>query len=235
MSKEHRAVILCAGAGLRLAELTKGKPKSFLQVGEQTLIGRQIAAVREAGIDDITLVVGYRDQLFRETFSDCSFVMNREFRTTNTAHSLALALSHKESKSVFVLNADVFFDYSLISGMMANSAPTVAALDRKRNGEEEIKVRLMDGNVVAIGKYINEQVSSGEAFGVYKLSPVFARYLRRELTLMNNPLFFYERGIDTLLRGGHIMGVHDIGGDMAMEIDTPEDYFELLNLLGLEG
>ena len=234
MRDNVRAIILCAGAGLRVAEITGGKPKSFLPIGDETLIQRQVRALQLAGVGDITLVVGYMDDLFRESFPDLHFVVNRDYRTTNTAHSLMMALSAEEEKTTFVLNADVYFSEQLISGMVKTPGATAAALDRKRNGEEEIKVFLEGDRVTAIGKYLNEELSAGEAFGVYKLSPAFARYLKRELSLQNNPKVFYERGMDQLLRGGHRMEYHDIGEELAMEIDTPEDYYELLKQLGLK-
>lgn len=228
MSDNVRAIVLCAGAGLRMAEVTKGRPKSFLPVGDETLVERQVRLLRQSGVSDVTLVVGFMAELFEGRFEECSFVHNRDFRTTNTAHSLMLALVGKEAKTVFVLNADVFFAEDVIPGMLKNTAGTVAALDRKRNGEEEIKVFIDGPRVTAIGKYLSEHKSAGEAFGVYKLSPMFARYLARELTLQNNPRLFYESAMDQLLRGGHEMGFHDIGDGLAMEVDTPQDYEELL-------
>jgi choline kinase len=231
MTDNVRAVVLCAGAGLRLAEVTRGRPKSFLQVGDESLIQRQIRLLRQSGLVDVTLVVGFMSELFEAEFKGCSFVHNRDFRTTNTAHSLLLALSGRESKSVLVLNGDVYFEEDVIPSMLDHPGGTVAALDRKRIGEEEIKVFIEGDRITAIGKHLNEELSAGEAFGVYKLSPAFARYLARELGLQNNPRAFYENAMDRLLSGGHAMSFYDIGDGLAMEIDTPEDYQELVNKL----
>lgn len=233
MCDNVRAIILCAGSGTRVARITGGKPKSFLPIGQETLIQRQVRALELAGVEDIMLVVGYKDHLFRESFPNLNFVVNRDYRTTNTAHSLMLALSAVEEKTTLVLNADVYFSGRLIRAMLEHPAATVAALDRKRNGEEEIKVYVEGEQITAIGKYLNEDLSSGEAFGVYKLSPAFCRYLKRELSLQNNPRVFYERAMDQLLKGGHRMQFQDVGEDLAMEIDTPDDYYELLEQLGL--
>lgn len=232
MSENVRAIVLCAGAGVRVAEITGGKPKSFLLIGDQTLIERQLELLRGAGVEDITLVVGFEAKIFRDSFPECHFVENPDYRSTNTAFSLALALRAKEERTVLVLNADVFFDESVLPGILGAQGDSVAALDCKRNGEEEIKV-LHDGTrITGLGKYVNEDMAIGEAFGVYKLSPRFARYLRREILLQNNPKAFYERGIDQLLRGGHVMTTYDIEEAFCMEIDTAEDYHELIRTLG---
>ena len=206
-----RAILLCAGSGVRVAEITKGKPKSYLQVGNETLIERQLRLLRAAGVEHITLVVGFEAKVFRDSFPECNFVENPDYRSTNTAYSLALALRATEERTVLVLNADVYYEDGVIEGIIKHPAPTAAALDRKRNGEEEIKVLLSGNQLSNIGKYVSEDRSAGEAFGVYKISPQFARYLRRELLLQNNPKAFYERGIDQLLKGGHHMAFYDIG------------------------
>ncbi len=234
MTDNVRAIVLCAGAGVRVAELTRGRPKSFLPIADETLIHRQLRLLKEAGVEDVTLVVGFQAKLFRDTFAGHQFVENPDYRSTNTAYSLSLALRTTEEKTVLVMNADVFFDETVLPGVLAHAGGCVAALDRKRNGEEEIKVLLANDQITGLGKYVNEDLSIGEAFGVYKLSPTMARYLRREILLQNNPKAFYERAIDQLLRGGHIMNVYDIGEAFCMEIDTPEDYFELIGSLGLD-
>ena len=76
MSENVRAIVLCAGAGVRVAEITGGKPKSFLPIGDQTLIERQLELLRAAGVEDMTLVVGFEAKLFRDTFPECRFVEN---------------------------------------------------------------------------------------------------------------------------------------------------------------
>ncbi len=234
MTENVRAIVLCAGAGVRVAEITRGRPKSYLPIGDETLIHRQLRLLKEAGVKDVTMVVGFQAKLFRESFPGYQFVENPDYRSTNTGYSLSLALRATEEKTVLVMNADVFYDETVIPGVVAHPGASVAALDRKRNGEEEIKVLLGGDQITGLGKYVNEDLSVGEAFGVYKLSPGMARYLRREILLQNNPKAFYERAIDQLLRGGHVMNVYDIGDAFCMEIDTPEDYFELINTLGLE-
>ena len=53
-----RAVILAAGSGTRLNGRTTRSPKALLQVGAESLVQRQLRALRRAGLDDIVVVVG---------------------------------------------------------------------------------------------------------------------------------------------------------------------------------
>ena len=58
-----RAIILAAGISSRIFELTRGLPKGLMEIGGEPVVGRIIRQLREAGVDDITLVVGYREDL----------------------------------------------------------------------------------------------------------------------------------------------------------------------------
>lgn len=219
-----RAVVLVAGMSSRIREATGGLPKAFLTVGGETLIARTIRLLGQAGVDDITLVVGYMEDLFREAFPRCHFVLNPDFEVTNTAVSLELALRPHEDRPVLVLNGDVYFGETVLPGILQFAPRTVAAIQRHPLSDEEVKVFTDGPRVTRIGKHLNEEKADGEAFGVYLLSPRFATYLKRELKLLNNPRVFYEEGMDRLLCAGHEMLHDDVGEDVVQEVDFPEDY-----------
>ena len=58
------AIIMAAGTSSRFAPLSYEKPKGLLKVKGEILIERQIHQLQEAGITDITVVVGYMAELF---------------------------------------------------------------------------------------------------------------------------------------------------------------------------
>lgn len=64
MIKVNNAVILAAGMSTRLAPLSFEKPKALLKVRGEVIIERQICQLIEAGITDITIVVGYLKEQF---------------------------------------------------------------------------------------------------------------------------------------------------------------------------
>jgi len=228
---DARAIVLVAGISSRIREATGGLPKSFLKVGEETLIGRTIRLLGQAGVADITLVVGYMEDLFRAAFPGCHFVVNPDFEVTNTCVSLELALRAREDWPVLVLNGDVYFGEAVLPGLLAHAPDTTAAVNRHPLCDEEVKVFVERDRVVRIGKHLNDEKAYGEAFGVYLLSPRFATYLKRELKLLNNPRVFYEEGMDRLLCAGHEMRLHDVGAELVQEVDFPEDYEGLKSLV----
>lgn len=62
--KVRNAVIMAAGMSTRFAPISYEKPKGLLTVRGEVLIERQIRQLKEAGIDDITLVLGYKKEEF---------------------------------------------------------------------------------------------------------------------------------------------------------------------------
>jgi len=65
-----KAVILAAGEGRRLKPLTNRRPKPMLSVAGKPLLEYVVEATRDAGIDEIVLVVGYRRERIQTYFGD---------------------------------------------------------------------------------------------------------------------------------------------------------------------
>ena len=73
MSKQvTKAVILAAGRGLRMRELTRERPKPMVEVRGKPILRYIVDGLRDAGIAEILLVVGYRQEAVREYFRDGS-------------------------------------------------------------------------------------------------------------------------------------------------------------------
>ena len=89
-----KAIILAAGKGSRLGTLTDNIPKGMLKLFGKTLIERQIEIYQKCGIDDITIVTGYKSEII--DFSGINYVKNQDFATTNMNESLFCA-NHREN------------------------------------------------------------------------------------------------------------------------------------------
>ena len=60
----NNAIIMSAGMSTRLAPLSFDKPKGLFEIKDEILIERQIKQLKEAGISDITVVLGYKKESF---------------------------------------------------------------------------------------------------------------------------------------------------------------------------
>lgn len=90
MSRADNAVIMAAGTSSRFAPLSYELPKSLITVKGEVLIERQIRQLQEAGIRDITVVVGYKKEKFqylKEKFG-VSIVENNDYLVRNNNSSI---------------------------------------------------------------------------------------------------------------------------------------------------
>jgi len=70
MSEVTKAVLLAAGRGTRMRELTNDLPKPMLQVRGKPVLQHIIEGMRETGIDDFLVIVGWRAEVVRNFFGD---------------------------------------------------------------------------------------------------------------------------------------------------------------------
>ncbi|MCQ4690829.1 NTP transferase domain-containing protein [Clostridium sp. SL.3.18] len=103
------AIIMAAGMATRLAPLSYEKPKALLNIKGEILIERQIRQIKEAGIEDITIVVGYLKEQFeylRHKFG-VQLVENPVYRERNNHSSLYVV--RERLKNTYVSCADLYF------------------------------------------------------------------------------------------------------------------------------
>jgi dTDP-glucose pyrophosphorylase len=72
MSTVHRAVVLAAGRGTRMRELTKAIPKPMVKVLGKPVLQIIVEGLRGAGIKELLIVVGYRKEVVENHFQDGS-------------------------------------------------------------------------------------------------------------------------------------------------------------------
>lgn len=83
--KVRNAVIMAAGLSTRFAPVSYERPKGVLKVRGEILVERQIRQLQEAGIDDITVVVGYKKEEFfyLEDLLGVKIVVNNDYAVRN--------------------------------------------------------------------------------------------------------------------------------------------------------
>ena len=79
------AVILAAGLGNRIIEISKDIPKGFIEINGNSLIHRSIRLLKKSGIENIFIVTGYKKEFFEnlsEDFENIFTVNNSDYKTT---------------------------------------------------------------------------------------------------------------------------------------------------------
>lgn len=105
----NNAVILAAGASTRFIPLSLEQPKGLFEVKGETLIERQIQQLQNAGIKNITIVLGYKKEMFYylEDKYGVKFIINDAFNIKNNIESLYLA--RKDLKNTYICVSDSYF------------------------------------------------------------------------------------------------------------------------------
>ncbi len=243
-----RAIILAAGKGSRLGELTKNTPKGMLKLFGKTLIERQIEIYHKCGIDDITIVTGYKSEVIN--FSGINYVKNQDFTTTNMNESLFCA-SEKLSDSVIISYTDIVFEQKMIQQMLQFSSDIGIAinLNWKKNYDgrtlhplsEAENVLIENKKIIQIKKNISEKSSNqqiGEFLGIMKLSKKGGNILlQKYLELKENHVgaFHMAKSLKDAYITDMLQEIVDSGCDVLpvivdgkwREIDTLQDLEEV--------
>lgn len=109
MIKVDNAIILAAGTASRFAPLSYEMPKGLVEVKGEVLIERQIRQLKEAGIDEIIIVVGYKKEKFeylKEKFG-VVLVENPYYLERNNNSSIYVA--RKWIKNTYICSSDNYF------------------------------------------------------------------------------------------------------------------------------
>ena len=226
-----KAFILAAGVSRRLYPHTYDIPKCLLEVGGKPIIHYQLDALKNLGVTDITMIVGYHREMLmmnvEKNFPDLNFnfVINHHYFETNTAYSIHIGRDKLDSQ-VLLMNADVIYPKALLEKVFSSNYKTVLAVDIKACGKEEVKV--IDGGqnkIVAIGKDLIEEQCLGEFIGVAKLSKDFVDIFKRSISNLidaGGKNDYFEAGIQPLLDKVDTHFI-DISEYPCLEIDFLED------------
>ena len=101
-----RAIILAAGLGTRLRPMTDNTPKALIKVKDKPLVEYQIEFLKEKGIDEIIVVVGYLHEQFdylKEKYN-VKLVFNEKYAEYNNFYSLYLVKEFLADS--YVIDAD---------------------------------------------------------------------------------------------------------------------------------
>lgn len=122
-----RVIILAAGRGSRMKDLTDERPKCLLEVRGKRLIDWQLTAFRAAGIERIGVVTGYRREMLAG-FGDAEF-HNARWAQTQMLSSLACAESWLADDDCIVSYSDIFYESAAIASLRDCAADIAITYD----------------------------------------------------------------------------------------------------------
>jgi len=143
-----QALILAAGMGKRLGELTQHNTKCMIKIHSVTIIERMLQQLTSFSIDRIILVIGYEGEKVRLLIGDSFngtpiiYVENPIYDRTNNIYSLSLAKNYLLEDETLLLESDLVFSTDIISRLLADPYPNLAVVAKYQSW--------MDGTVVML-------------------------------------------------------------------------------------
>ncbi len=225
-----QAVVLAAGTGSRLKELTRELPKALVPVGGRPLLAYALAFARAAGCDELVVVTGaFREKvesLLRRVrdLPGLRWVHNPDFLKGNL---YSLGAARQELRGGFLLlNTDHIYHREIAARVQARRGELTAFCDADRAlGADDMKVRLgPDGRLAAIAKTLTE-------FERGYVGMTFCPAERREdywrafdaVAAEHGDKAVVEQVLARLASQGVPAAIGDISGPGWLEIDTPEE------------
>ena len=124
-----RAVVLAAGEGNRLRPLTDDRPKCLVELAGRPLLAWQLDALGRAGVDDVTIVTGYRADAIT---MGSRRVHNPRYAETNMVASLMCARdAFAGDDDVLIAYSDIVYEPRLVDALRATRSGIGVVVDRQ--------------------------------------------------------------------------------------------------------
>lgn len=143
-----QAVILAAGMGKRLKELTNDSTKCMVKVNGITMIERMLRLLDKKNLSRIVIVVGYEGQKLIDyvntlhVMTPLVFIDNPIYNKTNNIYSLYLAKDYLLKEDTLLLESDLVFEEAVLDRILSAPYPTLTLVAKFESW--------MDGTVVEL-------------------------------------------------------------------------------------
>lgn len=180
-----QAIILAAGMGKRLKELTQNNTKCMVKVNGITLIDRMLHQIERQHLSRIIIVVGYEGQKLIDYISTLEiqtpivYINNPIYDKTNNIYSLALAKDWLCKDDTLLFESDLIFEDSVLEALMNDPRDTLALVDKYESWMDGTCVKLADDDSIEAfvpGKKFkfNEIKEYYKTVNIYKFSKHFS-------------------------------------------------------------
>jgi len=145
-----QAIILAAGMGKRLKDLTKNETKCMIKVNGIAMIERMLTQLDNLELSRIVLVTGYKAEnlkVFLTTLhikTPIVYIGNPIYDKTNNIYSLYLAREYLRQEDALLLESDLIFDDSVLNTLVDDPHPSLALVAKYESWMDGAVVTLQD-------------------------------------------------------------------------------------------
>jgi len=230
-----RVIILAAGLGSRLYPFTEDIPKCLLDVGQKSILQRNLDNLHDNGLNDIHIAVGYKSEKIKG-------VVGRKVKTHriegfsgfNNLHTL-YQIKDLLDRDVIIMFADVLYDPLILKQLIYCKHDIALLVDRTKILDGTMGVKVSDGVVKEVGSHIPVNEGSGNFIGFAKFSTLGCSLLlssMREMITAGHKNSYYIEAINYINPDKSDISFVDVGEGGWIEVDTHDDYIKAIHLFG---
>ncbi len=234
-----QAIILAAGMGKRLKELTRNNTKCMVRVNGVTLIERLLRKLDEAKLSRIVIVTGYEGKKLIDFISTLGikttieYINNPIYDRTNNIYSLSLAKDRMREDDTLLFESDIIIEDRILRELIDDPRPTLALVDEYKPWMDGTCLRLDDNDRIVdfvSGKTFDFTNTQGcyKTVNIYKFSKQFSEkqyipFLQAyQSALGDNEYYEQVLRVIAMLDGAEIAGKR-LCGEKWYEIDDEQD------------
>lgn len=234
-----QAIILAAGMGRRLGELTQNNTKCMLEVNGIRLIDRYLKQLAKYNLDRIVIVVGYEGQKLIDYIQtnypnrNIEFVNNPIYDKTNNIYSLALAKEYLCNDDTILMESDLIIEDAIIDKLVNHPDKDIALVAKYEQWMDGTMVRIDDNRrilqfIPKTGFRYEEADEYYKTVNIYKFSSEFSSrqyipFLEAYCKVMGNNEYYEQvLSVLTLLQNTSLRAL-PIGNEKWYEIDDVQD------------
>ncbi len=234
-----QGLILAAGMGKRLKELTQDNTKCMVKVNGVTLIDRVLHQLDRLHLSRIVIVVGYEGKKLVDYIGTLGigtpvcYVDNPIYDKTNNIYSLGLAREYLVQEDTLLLESDLIFEDEVLEALLEDPRETLALVDKYESWMDGTCMKVGEGDVIEAfipGKkfVFEESAQYYKTVNIYKFSREFSQthyvpFLEAYMkALGNNEYYEQVLRVITMLDDAEIRA-KKLNGQLWYEIDDIQD------------
>ena len=234
-----QVIILAAGMGKRLGELTQNNTKCMIRVNGVTLIERVLDQFSKLKLNKVIMVIGYKGEELRSFIGDSykglpiEYITNPIYDKTNNIYSLSLAKEQLQQDDTLLIESDLIFEDKVLDKILSDPFPNIALVAKYESWMDGTVVMLDNDNnilnfVVKKAFNFDHKEFYYKTVNIYKFSKEFSRthyvpFLDAYINALGNNEYYEQvLRVITLLERCELKGL-PLEGERWYEIDDIQD------------